>query len=116
MGIFDYFMSGEKKQTKTAKIEQQPTQIVTFSPTETQNFQVGDMNLFYPQSFEDVSAIIEILALGKPVYVNLRNCKAIPAQRVIDMLSGAIYALHGNVCQADNDTYLFSLNTVSIKK
>lgn len=115
MGLFDFFLSSEKKQTKTRQSEK-PSTVMNFSASQCENFQVSDMNLFYPQTFEDVSAIIEVLALGKPVFVNLKQCKAIPVQRVIDILSGAIYALHGTICQADEDVYLFSLNSVSIKK
>ena len=37
--------------------------------------------------------------MGKPVIVNLKDLKDSTAQRVLDILCGAIYALKGGLCE-----------------
>ena len=45
---------------------------------------------------------------GKPAIVYLTEVRDTTAQRVLDILSGAAYALYGNVGEIGDETYLFT--------
>lgn len=56
----------------------------------------------------DLSNIEEILNYIKqnPAIICLSSCKQYLKQRVIDIITGAIYVLDKNVCPLDKDNYL----------
>ncbi len=56
----------------------------------------------------DLSNIEEILTYIKqyPAIICLSSCKQHLKQRVIDIITGAIYVLEQNVCPLDKDNYL----------
>ena len=55
------------------------------------------MVLVKPKDHSDAQMIIDSLKGRKPVIVNLENNDFSEAQRVIDFVSGAVYALGGDV-------------------
>ena len=56
----------------------------------------------------DLSNIEEILNYIKqyPAIICLNNCKQHLKQRIIDIITGAIYVLDKKVCPLDKDNYL----------
>jgi hypothetical protein len=56
----------------------------------------------------DLSNIEEILTFIKnnPAIICLNGCKQHLKQRVIDIITGAIYMLEKNICPLDKDNYL----------
>ncbi|MBQ8725901.1 MAG: cell division protein SepF [Clostridia bacterium] len=108
MGFFD-FITGRKSEEKKTEEEkvvayQKPT--VT-APTST-------IDIFKPKSFDDVAKIIDNLLDGRPAIVHLSDVKDSTAQRVVDLLSGAIYAINGNLCELQKDVYIFTPSGVKI--
>ncbi len=67
---------------------------------------------FSPKSYDEVAEIIDLLVEGKPAIVRLDGVSERTAQRVVDLLSGAIYAINGNLCELDRDLYIFTPNGV----
>ncbi len=68
--------------------------------------------VFYPKSYADVEKVIDDLKLGKQVIVHLENLKSTTQIRVLDLLSGAIYALNGGLNELQKGIYLFSPNGI----
>ncbi len=68
----------------------------------------GTIDNFYPASFDDVGTIIDKLCSGKPAIVHLNELSDATAQRVIDLLSGAVYAINGNMSELEKDVYVFT--------
>ncbi len=103
MGFFDFLAGKKPMQNKSAE-----------SPTPRQysrpSFVSSNSNIeaFKPTSFEDVAEIIDRLLDGSPVIVNLSEVRESTAQRVVDLLSGAIYAINGNLCELQKDVYIFT--------
>ena len=58
---------------------------------------IGKMVIYCPVSYEDTQSIIDNLRSQTPVIVNLEQIEWDTAQRVLDFLSGAAYALNGCV-------------------
>ena len=72
------------------------------------------MVVLQPQSMEDTQTVIDNLRLGKPVIVNLENLQSEAAQRLLDFISGAIYALEGNIRKVSRGIFLLAPDGVDI--
>lgn len=116
--MFDFFTKTQK--TKKNKTTQQNQEHKTGAQRASLNFNQSAENnsasgikIFYPRSFEDVSDIIDSLIMGKPAIVNLKEIKETTAQRVLDILCGAVYALKGGLCELETNIYVITPDGVS---
>jgi cell division inhibitor SepF len=66
------------------------------------------------QSFEDVRRAVDGLRDGVQQIINIEQTPADVAERLIDFLNGATYALDGSVEKIGTQVYLFTPCTVSI--
>lgn len=73
------------------------------------------LQLRHPRSFADVEEIVDRLRERQSVIVYLNEVNAATAQRVTDMLSGAIYALGGGMAPLQKDMYIFTPDGVETK-
>ena len=55
------------------------------------------MVVYHPVSYEDTQNIIDNLKSRKPVIVNMEELEIDCAQRILDFMAGAIYALDGTI-------------------
>ncbi|AFV11505.1 cell division protein SepF [Thermacetogenium phaeum DSM 12270] len=60
-----------------------------------------------PASFEEAEKLAGHLKSRKPLVVNFANASREIAQRLLDFLSGTVYALNGNMQRIDKETFLF---------
>lgn len=67
-----------------------------------------------PSSFENAREITDHLKAKKPVIVNLENVDNTIAKRIIDFLSGAVYALDGNIQKIADRIFLIAPYNVGI--
>jgi len=67
-----------------------------------------------PTSFEEAQNIADQLKNRRPVIVNLENADRNLAKRVVDFISGATYALNGNMQKVGNGIFLFVPANVDI--
>ncbi|HBF86515.1 MAG TPA: hypothetical protein DDW54_02420 [Clostridiales bacterium] len=103
MGLFNFLTKTKNREKPT---EEKPVgEKVDFS---------GNINTFAPKSFDDVRDIIDCLLEGKPAIVDLSAVRASTAQRVLDILSGATYAINGNMGKIAGDAYICTPNGVKI--
>jgi len=72
------------------------------------------MVVFQPQTYDDTQTIIDNLKSGKPVIVNLETLNPDIAQRVLDFIGGAIYALDGSVRKVSKGIFLLAPQGVDI--
>mgnify|MGYP000022811166 CR=1 FL=1 len=70
--------------------------------------------IMQPDKFEDAQDICDHLKNKKPIVINLENVEKESAQRVIDFLSGAVYALDGNIQKVANGIFLIAPYNVDI--
>lgn len=75
----------------------------------------GATLLRHPRSFTDVEEIIDRLRERRTVIVYLSEVNTATAQRVTDMLSGAVYALGGTAAKLQKDMYIFTPDGVEAK-
>ena len=105
-----------------------PTAPVTSAAPRTTNTGVGfsgsvvNMNsgakqevvLFRPTSFNDTSKAADDLRHRKAVIVNMENVDKAMARRVVDFLSGCVYALDGTVKKIAQSAYLFCPHNMDV--
>ena len=70
--------------------------------------------LFRPTSFNDTSKAADELNKRKAVIVNMENVDKAMARRVVDFLSGCVYALDGDVKKIAQSAYLFCPHNMDI--
>ena len=70
--------------------------------------------LFRPGSFNDTSKAADDLRNNKAVIVNMENVDKAMARRVVDFLSGCVYALDGKVNKIAQSAYLFCPHNMDI--
>lgn len=67
-----------------------------------------------PTSFEESQKLVDSLKESKPVIINLEQLDAEVARKIFDFLSGATYALEGNVQKIANNIFVFAPENVDI--
>lgn len=70
--------------------------------------------LFRPGSFNDTSKAADDLRNRRAVIVNMENVDKAMARRVVDFLSGCVYALDGDVKKIAQSAYLFCPHNMDI--
>ena len=63
------------------------------------------MIVYYPVSYEDTKNIIDNLKSRKPIIVNMETIDVEVAQRILDFISGACYALGGVVYKVSSKIF-----------
>lgn len=67
-----------------------------------------------PESFEEASSIASHLKNKKPIVLNLEALDKNVARRIIDFLSGAVYALEGDIRKVSNGIFVIAPSNVDI--
>jgi len=102
------------RQEESRKAESSPrvvngkSKTVSFNPTQMQ------VVLVKPERYEDVTAIADHLNDRKTVVLNLEAADREVSRRIVDFLSGATYANHGNMKKVSKGTFLIVPNGVDM--
>lgn len=80
----------------------------------SENRTMSNLLVFTPNSYEDVQTIIDHLKNNESVILSLKEIKPATGQRIIDFLSGAIYALSGCIFTIENGLFLLAPDGVNI--
>jgi FtsZ-interacting cell division protein YlmF len=68
----------------------------------------GNINMCYPKRFEDIIKLIDSIKRGEAVIVDLGVLPEDVCQKMLDFMSGAIYALSGSMQRISGTTFLFA--------
>lgn len=68
-----------------------------------------------PVKYDDCTIVINYLRDGESVMLNLKSMEKYDAQRLLDCISGAVYALNGNLRRVDSDIFLITPEGFNIK-
>lgn len=90
----------ESKKTESPKFVGGKSKTVAFNPAQMQ------VVLVKPERFEDVTSIADHLNDKKTVVLNLETAEREVSRRIVDFLSGATYANHGNIKKISKATFL----------
>ena len=109
MGVFDLFGRSQKSK------DEKPSRGFGEEHEKGEIHKSGPVTIFDPKSYEDVQKMIDALKDNKNIIVHLEKIKKESALRIIDMLSGAIYALGGGVYEMEENIFMFSPTGVEMR-
>lgn len=67
-----------------------------------------------PSNIGEAQQVCDTLLNDHPVVVNLEGIDLMEAQRIMDFISGCIFAISGNMCQVSRFIFIFSPSGVEI--
>ena len=70
--------------------------------------------LFHAKTFDDAAKAVDELCKRKAIILNMENVDKSLTRRVVDFLSGAVYALDGRVKKVAQSTYLFCPHNMDV--
>ena len=97
-GVFDRM--SERRSSRVVKLHNSPNQLRVV--------------VIQPESFEEAKDITNHLKDRRPIVVNIAAIDKQVAQKIIDFLSGAVYALEGDIQKVSRDIFLIVPSNVDI--
>lgn len=89
------------------------------SSKENRTMPVNDQNtkvcLFEPRVFAETQDIADELKSSRAVLVNLTKIDSVPKKRIVDFLSGTVYALEGDIQKVGADIFLCTPNSFGVE-
>ena len=82
--------------------------------TVSQNTAPFKLVVIEPKAFDECPKLVDSLKSKKPVIINLEKLESDTARKIFDFLSGATYALNGNVQKIANNIFVFAPENVDI--
>ncbi len=113
----------ELEMNKKEEVKEEPIQTHFFNGSKKQqagkvvNIHTGNqfkMIVAQPNTFDDAQDICDHLKDKKPVVINLEGIEKQDAQRIIDFLSGSVYALDGSIQKVSCDIFVIAPNNVDV--
>ncbi len=101
----------EPKKEKVTRVERTTTNKVVPIRTTPKGFEVCIMK---PSTFEDSQDICDMLLSGRAAVINLEGFDVDLAQRIMDFISGSVYAMNGKLHQISSYIFIISPDTVDI--
>ncbi len=101
----------EQKRERTARMERTNSNKVVPIRTTPKGFEVCIMK---PITFEDSQDICDMLLSGRAAVINLEGFDVDLAQRIMDFISGSVYALNGKLHQISSYIFIICPDTVDI--
>lgn len=115
MGLFDIFGRGDSRQRERNNDNTRFNEFQNVDISASEQPKTQPLTFFYPKDFSEVAGIIDCLKAGKNVVVDLTKISLDSSKRILDLLSGAIYAIGGGVCEVQKEVFMFSPDGVEIK-
>lgn len=115
MGLDDYYE--EEEEAVETSIEEDSIAPLTNKKNKVVNIHTTmqmKVVLYEPTEFEETPRIVDNLKNRKPVIINLENIDQDLAKKIFDFLSGAIYALDGNIQKVSKGIFILAPNNVDI--
>lgn len=69
---------------------------------------LNNINMYYPRRFDDIVRLIDSIRMKEAVIVELCYLSEELSQKMLDFMSGAIYALNGGMQRINGTTFLFT--------
>ena len=122
MGDFNVLLKGlgfdDDNETKSQKESYNQDIIITTDSKEEKTSKnevsINSLLVYSPKSNNDVKMLINYLVDGKASIVNLGNLKPVEKTRILDFLSGAVYAVKGKINRLQNDLFVILPKNINL--
>lgn len=85
-----------------------------YSQPNVQSVQNGGVIIYSPRTYQDVQLLIDHLRMREQVIVDFSTLNQQSVYRILDFMSGAVYALSGSIQQITKNIFLFAPQGVTI--
>ena len=109
--IYDYGNNEEEEEDNKKLFGRKNNKIVNMPQTQSQAIK---MVISQPTTFEQSDEICSFLKEKKSVIVNLEYVKKDVARRIVDFISGGVYALDGYIQKVSNSIFLVAPSNYEI--
>lgn len=75
---------------------------------------INSLLVYSPKSNNDVKMLINYLIDGKASIINLGSLKQVEKTRILDFLSGAVYAVKGKINRLQNDLFVILPQNINL--
>lgn len=82
---------------------------------ESESNSKNKMILFEPRAYSESTQIVDYLKNRNTVVVNLKRVTPDQAKRIVDFLTGALYAMNGNLQKLGGGIFLCAPNNVNVE-
>ena len=111
MGFADNFIKKNRIEEDKEILTDQPAP----APLQTQSRDLQSVAVCSPKNIDEVQGVIDYLRNGEPVFIRLFDLPSYQdAQRFLDFISGATYALGGAAKKVADNIYLITPEGVNI--
>lgn len=100
------------RKERAAKAERQQAKVVPIRSSA--NSKLMGISVMKPTSYESTKDICDVMLAGKAVIINMEGFNIDLAQRVMDFVYGAVYAVDGNVYQVSDFIFIVTPQGVEI--
>lgn len=116
----DYFNSDDRRQSANEDYLARRSRLVSnkidFEEYIDKSGEVpSNIVICYPKTYADIKVLIDSLRQGQPIIADLSKISDSSAQRILDFMSGAIYALQGSMHRINANLFLLTPTGMSIK-
>lgn len=80
----------------------------------TSSGEMEDIRIVRPSNIEESQQVCSLLMETHPVVVNLEGIDIQEAQRIMDFISGCVFAVSGNMCQVSRYIFVFAPKDIDI--
>lgn len=88
--------------------------VVNMQPAGSKSASHLKLMLIEPKGFEECPKLVDNLKSKKPLIINLEKIDRETARKIFDFLSGATYALDGNVQRVASNIFVFAPENVDV--
>jgi cell division inhibitor SepF len=114
MSIFSFDADSEDMEDLQQRTDERPERGSDKVVAIKRQVKHAEISIFSPQSFDDASMIANNLKSGKAVIINLGRLDVSLATRIVDFVSGIIYALEGESKKVGDNIFVFTPYGISI--
>lgn len=108
---YEYTEEVEVKEEPTTKKDKHNKNVVSLAAIQQSTAKVV---LYEPKSYDEVQEIADNLLNNRTVVINLQQVDHVQAKRIVDFLSGTVYAIEGDIQKLSLETFLCTPDTVNV--
>jgi cell division inhibitor SepF len=108
---YEYEYIEEETPKEREPIKQKPQNVVNLQSVQKPAQKVV---LCEPRSYSEVQEIADNIINSRSVVINLQRVETNQAKRIVDFLSGTVYALNGDIQKLGAETFLCTPDSVDV--
>lgn len=102
----------KKQKTRPAR-STSPSKLVSIN-SRNNNRSTGQVYVIKPQEFNEAQKVTDYLKEGRTIVINMEGIEVHAAQRIIDFIGGACYALDGSLQAISANIFIAAPNNIDV--